>query len=100
MEKFTQGPWKAKKNARTASVITDMADGSYGQAIAILQQVQKSFVMPNAFLMAAAPELYYALKTLLETHNCDDGSADYDGATTECAICKPAHVAIAKAVQS
>lgn len=31
-----------------------------------------------------------ALRPLLESHNCDDGSVDYDGTKRECDDCKPA----------
>ena len=57
MSEYTKGPWKAVRNARTASVITDMADGSYGQAIAICQQVLQPCVIANAKLIACAPEM-------------------------------------------
>jgi hypothetical protein len=54
----------------------------------------------NARLIAAAPEMYEALKLILTTHCCDTGEADYsakwDGDHTICPYCKPSYAALAK----
>jgi hypothetical protein len=68
---FNSGPWRAKVNARTASILTDPRDGSYGCAIALLQQVHKPGVVQNAHLIAAAPSMFAYIK-----RKADEGDAE------------------------
>jgi len=52
--KATPGPWYLQINNCTASILVNKAPGSYGQAIALLQQVNKPVTVANATFIALA----------------------------------------------
>jgi hypothetical protein len=95
MSDYTEGPWKMQVNGKT---LTETMDGTYGVGIAICQQVRKPSTIPNARLIAAAPELLEALRKIVDMnrqHALDQyGDADKSESWSCVAI---ARAAIAKA---
>jgi hypothetical protein len=53
-EKATPGPWYLQINNCTASILVNRTPGSYGQAVALLQQVSKPVTVANATFIALA----------------------------------------------
>jgi hypothetical protein len=65
---FTPGPWEYQKSSRLMPVFLIWA----GAAL-----LGETFREPNARLIAAAPEMYQALRDLLAWANISEGSRDY-----------------------
>lgn len=75
MSGHTPGPWRAVRDPSHYDSITDIVDGE-GRAVA--QTIgQRQPMEANACLIAAAPEMYAALKRITQIQNQEYGG-DWD----------------------
>ena len=62
--KFTDGPWNWEHDQDTASMIQVFSESSGDRDVCRLQHE------PDAYLIAAAPEMYEMLERLVDPSNC------------------------------
>lgn len=98
MTEFTKGPWIADSSEEDMPIQIKPTKvkflGFSDQGLAIISCRSEPESIANAYLIAAAPELYEALKAILDTIDDEDGMLEY----TEQFI--NARVALAKAIEN
>jgi hypothetical protein len=80
MSKFTPGPWRINRHGfETSYLCHEFIEGDSGIAVfGVWHPENHKEQEANARLIAAAPELYEALKDLLDVCHCENNCAPDD----------------------